>query len=428
MNAIGRAAAGLFLLVLPINHTMALRMVSLLLAGLVVLWGWLATRRQHPVFPLKLPLGIWVGTVLLSLAWSVDPLYSLQEIKTEVLYGFIAFGAFFSLTRDRETAMLWLHLLMLSLLATLAIGQWNILALHGKYYDWDGLHGYVSYSTYLACIAPILFLWFQENCKNPALRVSGALLLALFLWIAYLNGNRMFWVSFAAVVLTMAVLWWRRCADERRARQWLLLVVAGLLALSAAMFVTTAMKRYEAEPTMATAPAGEYLAETVGKSERYVIWSYWLDRIAERPLTGVGFGRDLPHRYYKMPEGWNTMYFAHAHNLILDYALQMGILGVAASCFLFAAIGREFWRLYRHPGSSAWKIGAGGLGLLVAMLSKNMTDDLFWRTDALLFWALVGILLGWGRRIVEQDRGSERLSMNGNRFSGNGAPGRDSAP
>lgn len=401
MALIGRLAAGLFLLVLPINHTMALRMTSLAVAGVAALWCWFGARRGRPAFPLKLPLAVWVGTALLSLSWSVDPRYSLQEIKSEVLYGVIALATFFALTRRRADYMLWLHLLMASLLATLAIGQWKIWDLRGAYYDWDWQHGYVSYSTYLACIAPLLFLWLQETARSLPLRWAGGLLLAFFLWIAYLNDNRMFWASFAAVTLTMAALWWRRYGADRATRRWLLLAAAGLLALSSVMFVAKAMKRIEAEPATSAAPAGEHLVASVGQSERFIIWNYWLDRIAERPLTGVGFGRDLPHRHYKMPDGWNTMYFAHAHNLILDYALQMGILGVAACVFLFAAIGREFWRLYRHPDATAWRIGACGLGLLVAVLSKNMTDDLFWRTDALLFWALVGVLLGWGRRIVE---------------------------
>jgi hypothetical protein len=38
------------------------------------------------------------------------------------------------------------------------------------------------------------------------------------------------------------------------------------------------------------------------------------------------------------------------------------------------------------------------------MLSKNMTDDLFWRGDALLFWALMGILLGYGIRLVGRQK------------------------
>jgi len=44
-------------------------------------------------------------------------------------------------------------------------------------------------------------------------------------------------------------------------------------------------------------------------------------------------------------------------------------------------------------------MGICGIAVTIAMVTKNMTDDLFWRTDALLFWALVGLLLGYGTRL-----------------------------
>jgi len=148
----------------------------------------------------------------------------------------------------------------------------------------------------------------------------------------------------------------------------------------------------------ASASAGTAIATTVGKSERYIIWHYWLERIAERPLTGVGFARDLPHFVYAKPAEWPAFWFAHAHNLFLDYALQLGIPGLVVFLFLLGAMGREFWGLYRSADKEAWMVGLAGLGLLAALISKNMTDDLFWRTDALFFWAAAGILLGYGKR------------------------------
>jgi hypothetical protein len=43
-------------------------------------------------------------------------------------------------------------------------------------------------------------------------------------------------------------------------------------------------------------------------------------------------------------------------------------------------------------------LGAIGLALLAAFLVKNLTDDFFNRHNALVFWALNGMLLGLARR------------------------------
>jgi hypothetical protein len=43
-------------------------------------------------------------------------------------------------------------------------------------------------------------------------------------------------------------------------------------------------------------------------------------------------------------------------------------------------------------------LGAIGLALVAAFLVKNLTDDFFNRHNALVFWALNGLLIGLGRR------------------------------
>jgi O-antigen ligase len=171
------------------------------------------------------------------------------------------------------------------------------------------------------------------------------------------------------------------------------------MAFSSMLFVQVTKQR----PTDAAITAGQagesHVMKTFAQSERYRIWQFWTERIAERPLTGVGFGRDLPHRIFEKPAEWPDLFFAHAHNLVLNYGLQMGIPGILALLFLFGAMTREFWVMARLTDERHWEIGLAGLGLIVAVFSKNMTDDLFWRTDALVFWAFAGILLGYGARL-----------------------------
>ncbi len=387
--------AALFLLVLPFNHTMALRLLTLFTAFGIAIW----VSRKHctPTVAIKWPLVAWIGLALLSVAWSRDPAFSIGEIKSEMGYGMLAFFTFFILTRTGAEWRLWLNLIVLSLALTLAVSLFRYWSSHPGYHEWNEVHGYVSYSTYLATVTPFLLVWLKNLRGN--FRWAGALLLGVFIWTAYLNANRMFWISFLAVLVVFAgFLAYRQQTGRARIRVLALLVVA--MIISGILFVQVAKLHPSDGAEIPSAESGQsHIIKTFARSERYRIWQFWAERIAERPLTGVGFGRDLPHLIFQKPAEWPDAFFAHAHNLVLNYGLQMGIPGILVLLLLFGAMTREFWRIARLPDNKHWEIGLVGLGLIVAVFSKNMTDDLFWRTDALLFWAFAGILLGYGARL-----------------------------
>jgi O-antigen ligase len=274
-------------------------------------------------------------------------------------------------------------------------------------YDLDWQHGFVTYSTYLATILPVLvYMWLRTPVtKYP--RNLLWLIVPLFLFAGYTTLNRMFWLSSGLVFMVWAGLWWIRHGRGHRAGTMLAVALGSMLVL-ALLFVTVAKQR-PADTTAhlpGASTTSSHIVNTFESSERYDIWRFWMARIAEKPLTGVGFGRDLPHFAYAdmKPREWHALMFAHAHNVLLDYALQLGVIGLAAFMFLLGALVHRFWRLYRSPLEEASLIGICGITTVIAMLSKNMTDDLFWRGDALLFWALMGILLGYGIRLVGRQK------------------------
>lgn len=392
----------LFLFALPLNHSMALRLLALVLAGAVAIRHVL--NNPTPQVPLKLPLALWAGIATLSLTWSIDPMFSFNELKTEIGYGMVAFFSFYILTHGEREWKLWLKCIVAGMVATAALALWANRAhlIDFQNYDWDLQHGFVAYSTYLVTILPVLiYMWL----KTPVTKYPRNLLwliVPLFLFAGYATLNRMFWLASSSVFLAWAGLWWARHGRGRRSGTMLAATLGGALLLTI-LFVTVAKQRPAdtviRPPNVIT--SSNHIVDTFEQSERYDIWRFWLARITEKPLTGVGFGRDLPHFVYTdmKPKEWHALMFAHAHNLFLDYALQLGIGGLAAFMFLLGALVHQFWRLYRSPLAEASLIGICGITTLVAVLSKNMTDDLFWRGNALLFWALMGILLGYGMRL-----------------------------
>lgn len=388
----------LFLLILPTNHTMALRMIFLI-TGLLAAWI-MYRRHGMPPLPIRWPLMAWVGLAFISLSWSEMPAFSLGEIKSEIGYGMAAFFSFFILTLGSKTLRLWLHVAVASLALTLLLASGERWWWRPEDPElWKIVHGYASYSTYLTTVGSVLVLWLAF--ARARLRLAGFVLLAAYFLMAYLLGNRMHWLSLAAALAVFVALYaWRLHKRPREFARKVLPPLAGIVVCGVLFVMAASQKSVDYIRPQASSTTAEHLVETFTKSERLYMWAYWIERIKERPLTGVGFGRDLPHWVYEQPKDWHYLYFAHAHNIVLDYGVQLGIPGIAVLLWLFGAIAWRFFRYTRSRDENVFLVGTTGLALVIAFFSKNMADELFWRTDALVFWSFVGMLLGYGERAL----------------------------
>jgi O-antigen ligase len=375
-----------FLFSLPFAHTVALRLYMLLFALLIALAD--TARGKGPSYvPLKLPLALWAGMALASLAWSTQPALSLREIRNEIGYSLVAFLVCYTMVASERASRLLLGFLGASFLAISAVGlYWFALG-----YDQmaDAPHGGVGhYSTYLVTIMPLLMVVAVDaatRCRFPA-NALAPLLLLLLLLDGYGTANRAFWPAVVLSTVVFAVLYALR-APVPRLRLKVLAAAAAIVILAAAAFVTTLQRR-------ADFPAGESVAEALAADPRLPLWGRVVTMIEQRPLTGGGFGRgiygDELRELTAKPELW------HAHNIFLNYALQLGIGGVLVLVILLAAIAREFWRLYRADDPTTSMIGLAGIAMLAGFIAKNTTDDFFVRQNSLMFWSVVGLSLGYG--------------------------------
>src|SRR5882672_560614 len=105
-------APAIYLFVLPLAHTTALRSIAFVVSVLLLLWTWRAY--ATPLIPLKAAFSAWLAIALLSLIRAVYPEYSIGEIKSEILFGFLTFALFFSLTRGPRELTLWIAVFAVS--------------------------------------------------------------------------------------------------------------------------------------------------------------------------------------------------------------------------------------------------------------------------------------------------------------------------
>jgi O-antigen ligase len=387
-------APGMFLLVLPITHTVAMRLSMLLITLVMASVTFAKGDRHRP--PCLMAWMLWLAVALFSLTTATDLSYSIGEIKTEIGYGMIAFFSFYVLTRQ------WQHFVTLT--SVTLIGFWILgSAALFDYYEkgvWqvDSFYGGVGdFSSYLVTLLPLLLLLaYRQQKSHPALTLSLSIFSCiLFLLVAYSTLNLMIWFSLVLQLLTLLLL-----AVQGRAKLIISVIVVGL-ALSLVIAVGIQKARI-GELT----PQG--VASLFTKDPRLQHWRHVTDIISQQPFRGDGFGRATLTKAH--PEIRITKQLWHSHNIFLDAAVQMGLQGALILALLFGCLVWHFNRLRQEQDRDLQAIGIVGLVLLVGVLSKNMTDNFFYRHLSLMFWTEVGLLLGLARGLMLQRASNDEVS------------------
>lgn len=375
-------ALAVLVAVLPVGGTVALR--SLALLALFCIAGWaLAANRLRLHQPLLAPWLAYAGVALASLAYAIDPAYSLSEIRVEILFPALLFWIAASCLRS-ETALqrllallaLVATFLVLYCLTTAAIGETTKDGLIGTLYTGVG-----NFSTYLVTVMPLLaaFGWFRWQQRRHADAWALLLLLALCNGAMYVTLNRQGFIAMALEVAVLAGCLLLRGINRRTlatagAAGVLLLVLGGL-------FVTQFERHGETSDVV----------QEVRIDPRWAMWRFAGERIAARPWSGGGFGLQSFRLAY--PEFEPGTRHWHAHNMVLNKGIQMGLPGIAAFLLLLAALPLHLWRGLRRQQNTA-AIAITGLAMVAGVYLKNMTDDFFLRGDGMLFWLLAGAIAG----------------------------------
>jgi putative inorganic carbon (HCO3(-)) transporter len=131
-----------------------------------------------------------------------------------------------------------------------------------------------------------------------------------------------------------------------------------------------------------------------GLDQRLEIWSRALYAIQDFSFTGVGIGAfnqviPLLYPYFLIAP---SVDIPHAHNLVLQVAVDLGVPGLIAWLAILMTVAVQGSVLIRRGPSSLWALGAGVLGSLAAMLVHGLLDATLWGTKlAFLPWLLFAL-------------------------------------
>jgi O-antigen ligase len=394
------AFAAAYLFLMPTNAVRLAHSITFAGAGIcAVIAFFVAARNDVTRIPLAgasilVPLFAWSAWSFASLLWSVDPAYSLGQLEREVMDSLLTMLIFYVAARDARSV----RALIGAALASFACGALLAIAMDFVAGTWDAgrwHHGVGPWSTWVVLIAPFMFALIAPPPAGfgggKRLVVTGLALLALLVVTARMTDNRVVWPALAAVFGTAslaAALRWPR-TFTRMPMRWIapLAVLLFVLALAFADVLE--------ERAGALAPAGG-VTVSIESDPRLVLWQHVRERIAERPLTGYGFGRRILAGPLSREMGDPLL--AHAHNVFASQWLQTGLVGMLAFTAFIGSLALRYVRFVRSRDDTLAFVGVAGLALIAGFIAKDLTDDFLFRSNAKELWAMTAFLLGYGVR------------------------------
>lgn len=345
--------------------------------GLILLsvWRW-RTLVPYLDQPAGVVLAFLAVLALLSTLWSPVPLYT-----AACAVGFTAYTVMGGLVARELTVDTVLSTLLWSLFAFVALGflaiplfpegTWSPPSVDENFYRF---HGFAVNPNGLGHHAA-LYMLIAIGCYTRAL--IGRSLLGFHLAIGSvavaLSGDRTIVFALLAALALVAL---RYLVLAR----WIGLALASLAAL--ALFLNAAGLSLGLHDGLGLLSRTGSIDEIMTLTGRTDIWSVAVDRLLERPVLGWGFNGTEDLMTSSMPKGFYGT-AVNAHNMYLQLALSLGMVGLFPGILLLALFGSAY---FRHP--------APYRDLMVGLIFINgLAEADFFATPVLTVFIVVWLLL-----------------------------------
>lgn len=364
--------ATLLLIALPIPHTVAMRLLALLALVILVAYQW--SLLDTPTIPCKPIFIAWLVIPILFLPFAISWDYSLGEVKTEVVYGILGFLIFFAINQST----LWLRFFIIvigmsassfsviGIIQSLPMSVWDELSLVG---------GSASFATYVITVLPLaLPAWWLFIGRQRFFVLSGV---SLILLSGLLTNQR---IVLPVILIQLIIATILLKPDHIRLKSILLSLLSLISVLSTIAYFSLQSR----QAVIGVSPLME--------DPRLLALERTLSIIAESPWVGFGFGREAMKLAH--PEINDIMW--HAHNTLLNYGVELGIVGIVLILGIWSCLAFHYWRIQKGAVDPIVKSAAvAGLCIVLGVIARNQVNDMFHRDLSLLFWCINGMLLGF---------------------------------
>ncbi len=380
-----------------VSHYQEYAFFSLLVMGLSLTWF----DRTNPLVrtPIDVPLLGFVGWVLCTIPFAIDPAYSFSEWRKLVAHVLIFYWGTFVLRRYDQDRKLARQVLWAVILGSLALSGYALEEFIWRGGTWrDRLvravapnSDYNWLTTYLVLVLPILIAWLFM-CQRVRMRVFGLVTVLAVLFAQIAAYTRAGWVAHIVQAISLGMMSGRK--------RLIIGFFAGTIAMAA---------------TMVTASQIGYQQETMDPwtlQARVKTWKLGLNDLVQHPIVGVGFGNytfSKMHTAEIKAEMHKTAEEKVLPGLHSTFAIILIGSGVPALFFFLWTIVRIIREL--AGGIRALAVREAGMRLLplaialsvLGFMVRNAFDYMFVGTLASLFWIVVAV----GLSIKDRHRSSD---------------------
>lgn len=259
----------------------------------------------------------------------------------------------------------------------------------------DGTFGNASYMAIFMLFAVFVaaYLYFSEDKKW--LKNIFTALVILEIPVVFLTATRgaILGLVGGAVLL---VLFLAFLSQDHRVKIASLCVIAGIVALVSAFLLLQNRDFITQNPVFSRFSNLSFQDRTV--QSRFTIWGMSYEAFKERPILGWGLENynQVFNKYYR-PSLWpQEPWFDRSHNVIFDWLIHGGILGLFSYLFLYGSALYLIWKNYfGDKKSENLALAAVFTSLLSAYFFHNffVFDNL---VSYILFLSLLAFIHGYG--------------------------------
>jgi O-antigen ligase len=127
---------------------------------------------------------------------------------------------------------------------------------------------------------------------------------------------------------------------------------------------------------------------------RLRLWQSTLQMLRDHPITGLGLDQFL-YAYrgdYMLPDAWQEPNLSHPHNILLDWWIRLGIVGVAILLWIQVVFWRtalRLYRFYRQDNQYVLALVIGIMGSMASLLAHGLIDNSVFVQDLCFIFALL---------------------------------------
>ena len=379
--------------------------IAVLAVG-VVLWLWRWKRDPDVHFrrlPYDMPLFIFILIGAASVAVSPDPAFSLYNYC--YLIGAYIFTYFLAGQTLRTEEQLGGVLRAMAWSAVLVV-------LYGFYQFSFGIDvsdmKWVDGEAFPELKRRVFSTWENPNILAGYLGEAAAVVFA-FLMGAERAGERQKWGVFLAALLACLAMTYARGAFLSIA-----LVLAGYGALrdrrvllGCAACVALALF---IDPMLAERITSVFTKVDTSSEMRLAIWESTLAMIFDHPLLGIGWGAYwMVYPEYDFYINDVSVRIFHAHNMFLNYAAEVGVVGLLAFLwYFFGTMVSAFLTSASHASSLVRRFELGVGLALVSVALGGLTDDVVFNIPtSMLLWMGCALAMAAAEIVPEAARRDE---------------------